>query len=86
MPLKGPPPPKTSIVYRVTRQILGTAPLVAAHEEDNEEDRQRNSEEPQKSVTTYATSLFREMFNRFHAPESALIGERFYHVARLRPP
>ncbi len=52
--------------------------LVSVHEVNDEEDRQRNAEEPEKGITADAAGLFGEMFNGFHAPESEPFGNRSY--------
>ena len=49
---------------------------MAADEENDEEDRQRNAEEPEECVAADAAGLFGEMLDGFHAPESARTAAR----------
>lgn len=54
--------------YRVVRPFFSVKRwLVAADEEDDEENGQWNTEQPEKPVAADATGLIGEFFKRFHA-------------------
>jgi hypothetical protein len=54
------------------------AELVTPDQEDDQEDGERDAEEPEECIAADAASLFFELFDGFHAPESPPPGKRFY--------